>query len=231
MKIILQNVSFSFGGDKPAIKNISASFATGQFTSILGANGSGKTTLVRVLAGELHATNGKIHAQTPKSQNLAYNPSQSIAYMPQDVQDPTYLTVRETISMARFKPRKLLGWNLSTDDKRIVEESMITCGVIDFSEREFSRLSGGEKQRAWLAFCLAQERNFMLLDEALSGIDFVAKDELFTLMSEIAENGKGVVLVTHDPDMAQRHSRHVLVLKDQEIIYDGPPPPNLHSMI
>lgn len=231
MKIILQNVSFSFSGDKPAIKNISTSFATGQLTSILGSNGSGKTTLLRLLAGELHSTDGKIHTQTPNTQNIAYNPSQSIAYIPQDVQDPAYLTVRETVAMARFNPRKFLGWKLSPDDKRIVEESMTTCGVIDFSERTFSRLSGGEKQRAWLAFCLAQQRNFMLLDESLSGIDFVAKDELFTLMAKIAENGKGILLVTHDPDMAQRHSHHVLILKNQEIIYDGLPPQNLHSMI
>ena len=231
MKIILQKVSFSFSGDKPAIKNISTSFATGQLTSILGSNGSGKTTLIRVLAGELQYTDGKILTQTNNLQNLDYNPLQAVAYISQDVQDPTYLTVRETVTMARFNPRKLLGWKLSTNDEQIVEESMTTCGVMDFSERTFNQLSGGEKQRAWLAFCLAQERNFMLLDESLSGIDFVAKDELFTLMAKIAENGKGILLVTHDPDMAQRHSHHVLVLKGQEITYDGLPPQNLHSII
>ncbi len=231
MSISIEDVSFSFGQDT-IFKALSLSIELGQFCCLLGSNGSGKSTLLRLIAGELTPDDGSIHVRRDDQRNTASNMVSSVTYLPHDVKHPPYLTVRETVSMARFRPGKGLNWRLGSEDLHVVDECIAICGAEGFAERSFRQLSGGERRRAWLAFCLAQGREFLLLDEALTEIDFAAKSSLFALLKSLAaEHGKGVVLVTHDPDMALRYSDRFLVLQDGVLVYDGEPSADALSFI
>ena len=230
ISIELDGVSFSYG-EKPVLREVSVSVATGEFVCLLGPNGAGKTTLVQLIAGELSPTKGRVFLDAGGASVDLTRVGRHIAYLPQDLQDPPFVTVRELVSLGRFSPKRSLGWRVSAKDREVVQECIDTCLAESFADRPFAQLSGGEKQRVWLAFCLAQQREFILLDESLHKIDYSTRALFFKMLANLAENGKGVVLITHDLQMAERHGRRMLLLGGGELVYDGPPDEVIYSIM
>lgn len=227
--IELDAVSFSYG-EKAVLREISASIPSGEFVCLLGPNGAGKTTLAQLIAGDLAPTEGRVFLDTDNTAGPA-GVRRQVAYLPQDIQDPPFVTVRELVSLGRFSPNRSLGWRLSGYDREATREYIATCLIESFADRPFAQLSGGEKQRVWLAFCLAQERKFLLLDESLHQMDYSTREVFFRMLSDLAEGGKGVILITHDLQMAMRHGRRMLALRDGKLVYDGPPDESVYPMM
>ena len=230
ISIELDGVSFSYG-EKPVLREVSVSVATGEFVCLLGPNGAGKTTLAQLIAGELSPTKGRVFLTAGDASSELTGVGRHIAYLPQDLQDPPFVTVRELVSLGRFSPKRSLGWRVSAKDREVVQECIDRCLAESLADRPFAQLSGGEKQRVWLAFCLAQQREFILLDESLHKIDYSTRDLFFKMLANLAEDGKGVVLITHDLQMAERHGRRMLLLGDGELVYDGPPDQVIYSLM
>ena len=230
IRIEMDRVSFSYG-ERPVLRDVSASIAIGEFVCLLGPNGAGKTTLAQLIAGDLPPTSGRVFLHTNEHLRSCEDARQRVAYLPQDLQDPPFVTGRELVSLGRFRPNRSLGWRVSETDKEAVRGYLSDCFAESLADRSFDQLSGGEKQRVWLAFCLAQEREFLLLDESLHQMDYSRKDHFFGMISKLADSGKGVVLITHDLQMAMRHGRRMLVLKDGELAYDGPPDQEIYSLM
>ena len=168
-------------------------------TCLVGPNGAGKTTLLRILSGELKATSGRLFVGDADTSLLPRRDmAHQLSIIPQDVQPPPYLTVSELVQLGRFRPYGALWRRLSRQDHVAVNASLARCQVEALSRRRMEELSGGEQQRAWLAFALAQEKKFLLLDETLDGLDVLVKKSSFELLKEVAAEGKGIVLTTHD---------------------------------
>ena len=108
-------------------------------------------------------------------------------------------------------------------DTELIDRAIIKCGITDLENRRFTTLSAGEKQRVWLTFCLAQEKPFLLLDESLSLLDVFTKHNYFKLLKQLASEGKGILLVTHDIDLAKEYADKVVVLGKGKIIFNGEP--------
>ena len=230
LSIALEAVSFSYG-EAAVLKEVSATVAAGEFVCLLGPNGAGKTTLAQLIAGELTPTGGRVTLGAPRSPGEQAAPRRHVAYLPQDLQDPPFVTVRELVSLGRFRPGRGLGWRIGPDDSEAVRRCIERCLPEPLADRPFAQLSGGEKQRAWLAFCLAQEREFLLLDESLQQIDYATRDHFFRMLSELADEGMGVVLITHDLEMAMRHGRRFLLLHDGKLAHDGPDTHAIRAMM
>ena len=230
ISIELNGVSFSYG-EKPVLREVSVSLAAGEFVCLLGPNGAGKTTLAQLIAGELSPTEGRVFLTAGDASGKLTVVGRHIAYLPQDLQDPPFVTVRELVSLGRFSPKRSLGWRVSAKDREVVQECIDRCLAESLADRPFAQLSGGEKQRVWLAFCLAQQREFILLDESLHKIDYSTRDLFFKMLANLAEDGKGVVLITHDLQMAEQHGRRMLLLGDGELVYDGPPDQVIYSLM
>ena len=228
--IKLDCVSFSYG-ERAVLREISASIAVGEFVCVLGPNGAGKTTLAQLIAGELAPSRGRVFLDPEEASGEPTEVRRNVAYLPQDLQDPPFISVRELVSLGRFRPKRSLGWRLSGNDKEAVQECIVRCLTEHFADRPFAQLSGGEKQRTWLAFCLAQQREFLLLDESLHQMDYSMREIFFRMLSGLAQGGKGVILITHDLQMAMRHGRRVLVLNDGELVYDGAPDQGIYSLM
>lgn len=220
--IQLDAVSFAYGAT-PILNAVSASVSVGEFVCLLGPNGAGKSTLAQLIAGELAPAHGRVSLVDAPAAASASAPGRRVAYLPQDVQDPPFVAVRELVALGRFRPRATLGWRISAQDKAAVQRCIARCLLEPLADRPFAQLSGGEKQRVWLAFCLAQERDFLLLDESLHKIDHATRDLFFRMLSDLATEGMGVILITHDLDMAIRHAHRILVLNHGELAYNGPP--------
>ncbi|MXY44085.1 MAG: ABC transporter ATP-binding protein [Dehalococcoidia bacterium] len=228
--IELDGVSFSYG-EKNVLNEVAASVAAGEFVCLLGPNGAGKTTLAQLVAGELSPTEGRVFLASEDASGKPTGARRHIAYLPQDLQDPPFVNARELVSLGRFNPKRSLGWRMSDEDKEAVQDCIARCLAESFADRPFAQLSGGEKQRIWLAFCLAQQREFLLLDESLHKIDYSTRELFFKMLSNLAEDGKGVILITHDLQMAERHGRRLLLLKSGGLVYDGPPDKAIYSLM
>ena len=118
ISIELDGVSFSYG-EKPVLSEVSVSVATGEFVCLLGPNGAGKTTLAQLIAGELSPTEGRVLLDAGDASGDLTGVGRYIAYLPQDLQDPPFVTVRELVSLGRFNPKRSLGWKVSAKDKEV----------------------------------------------------------------------------------------------------------------
>jgi len=197
-------------------------------TCLVGPNGAGKTTLLRILSGELKATSGRLFVGDADTSLLPRRDmAHQLSIIPQDVQPPPYLTVSELVQLGRFRPYGAVWRRLSQQDRVAVNTSLARCQLEALSERRVEELSGGEQQRAWLAFGLAQEKRFLLLDETLDGLDTLVKKSSFELLKEVATEGKGIVLTTHDLDLVTHFADKVIVLSSGKVVYEGPPDADL----
>ncbi len=222
--IVLEDVTYSYGTHR-VLNGITTSISRGEFMLLVGSNGAGKSTLMQIIAGEVAPDSGRAIMRLPGGCVQSPRYTRNVAFLPQDLQDPPFMTVREIVSLARFLPGRSLGWRLTDDDKALVEECLSHCAVDRLADRTFAQLSGGEKQRAWLAFTLAQQRDFILLDESFRSLDTESRSAMFNALCNLADQGKGIVLVTHDLDLTQRQVPRVLLLRDGRLCHDGPPSP------
>lgn len=230
LHIQVRDVSFSYG-ERRILNGITTSTSAGEFVFLLGANGTGKSTLMRLMVGELEPDEGRIEIENGSAGARPSQRSRNIAYLPQDLQDPPFISVREVVSLGRFNPERSLGWRLSGSDASLVDEAIDQCDMAQLTDRQFSQLSGGEKQRAWLAFCLAQQRQFIFLDESLQSLDHHSRNSFFEMLSTLAGQGKGVMIISHDLEMARRVAQRVLVLRGGNLAYDGPPTDDLAQLL
>lgn len=231
MILSLDALSFSRHG-RAVLSSLTTAISDKALICLVGPNGAGKTTLLRILSGELRGTSGTFlidnkDASTLSQKEIAHH----FSIIPQDVQPPPYFTVFELVALGRFHPHRTLWWRLSDSDHKAVHAYLSKCQVEQLSERRVEKLSGGEQQRAWLAFGLAQEKRFLLLDETLDGLDVFAKRSFFKLLKEVAGEGKGVLLTTHDLDLVTQFADKVVVLGGGTISYEGPPDVNLEHFL
>jgi len=231
--VILSLEALSFARlNRAVLSGITTNVSDRALTCLVGPNGAGKTTLLRILSGELRATSGAFLIDNNDTSALSQKEiARHFSIIPQDVQPPQHFTVFELVALGRFHPHGALWWRLSDRDRDAVHAYLSRCQVEQLSKWRVEELSGGEQQRAWLAFGLAQDKRFLLLDETLDGLDVFAKQSFFKFLKEVALEGKGVLLTTHDLDLVAQFADKVIVLSSGRISYEGPPDTNLQRFL
>lgn len=195
---------------------------SGSITTIVGPNGCGKSTLLRIMAGLKRPYEGDVFLQgkeirTYERKDLA----KVVSFLPQSRNVPE-IPAGMLVLHGRFPymgyPRRYKG-----EDKEKARMAMEWVGITHLENRLVSQLSGGERQKVYLAMMLAQETPMVLLDEPTSYLDIACKFEVLDLAVRMKAEGKTVVLVLHDLDLALAYSDRVLVMKDGQIAADGTP--------
>jgi iron-chelate-transporting ATPase len=191
---------------------------------LIGHNGSGKTTLLRLLARQIAPSEGKLRFQ---DRDLAAWPGRAfarqLAYLPQNPPAAPGLTVRELVALGRFPWHGTLG-RVTDRDRAAVESAMKRTGVARFADELVANLSGGERQCAWIALCVAQESRCLLLDEPTSALDVAHQVDVLDVVRTLnREAGIGVVIVLHDINLAARYCDELLALQAGRLIARGPP--------
>ena len=231
MILRLEALSFTTHG-KTVLDGLTVTIADNSLTCLVGSNGAGKTTLLRILSGEISATSGRLLIGDADASRFSQREiARRVSIIPQDVRPPPYLTVSELVELGRFRPRGAPWQRLSQQDRIAVNAGLGRCRAEGLAKRRVEELSGGEQQRAWLAFGLAQEKGFLLLDETLDGLDVFAKRSFFELLRQVASEGTGIVLTTHDLDLVADHADKVIVLSGGKVAYEGPPNSNLERCL
>lgn len=197
----LRNLSFAYGsGGKAVLRDLSFSVQPGSITGLFGPNGSGKTTLFRCCLGLAQPQAGEvlIAGDAVASMDIA-ELARRVAYVPQEHRPSFPFLVREMVAMGRT-PRMGGFFVLSREDLRKVEEAMDKAGIRELADEPCTRLSGGQRQLAYLARALAQEAPLMLLDEPTSALDFNNQMLVWQALRRIAEQGVTALVCCHDPN-------------------------------
>ena len=205
MNIKVKNLNVTID-NSTILNDISFELHSNHLTALVGPNGSGKSILVKTLMNEIQPTSGQI------DENLAHN----ISYLPQHLEDPPFLKAKEVVQMG-FHNRH------ETDSgERDVElkDLLALCGIEDSANKEFTSLSGGEKQRAWLAFALAQRKQHLFLDEPFSTIDNWTKTAFYELLRQIVDTGQTVFLVSHELDLIANYADRILLIDQGALVQD-----------
>jgi iron complex transport system ATP-binding protein len=194
------------------------------FTVVVGANGSGKSTLLRGLARMLAPRGGTVYLDGADIRARASKEvSRRLGLLPQSPIAPDGITVADLVGRGRYPHQGMLRqW--SADDQRAVDRAMAATGVGDLVDRYVDELSGGQRQRVWLAMALAQETPILLLDEPTTFLDIAHQVEILDLCADLREHqGRTLVVVLHDLNLACRYAGHLIAMKDGRIAEQGDP--------
>lgn len=188
---------------QPVLRDFSLTLTDGGITVLIGPNGCGKSTLLKLAAGLLRPQSGSVKIDgRPITEYSAKELAQRIAYLPQARPLPA-ITAEAMVLHGRF-PYLSYPRRYRPQDREAARQAMEAVGAQDLAEREVTTLSGGERQKVYIAMALAQQTPTVLLDEPTTYLDIDRQLEVMRLCSLLREQGKTVVMVLHDLNLAFR---------------------------
>jgi iron complex transport system ATP-binding protein len=225
-----RNVSVSC--DKTLIlENISVSFNKGEITSIVGPNGCGKTTLLQCLNGVSKLKSGKIYLDGEDFTSLSLRKrAKKISFLPQVRTVIPTLPVKTLVEHGRFP---YLGFTRkkSAQDIEIVNKAMEFTHVEGYADQYTDTLSGGIRQRVFFAMVLAQDCEYIILDEPTTYLDLKGQREFLDMVLELKKKGRTIILVLHDLGQALRISDRIVVMDNLKVVMTGTPKECLESHV
>ncbi|MDA8412022.1 MAG: ABC transporter ATP-binding protein [Treponema sp.] len=210
-------------GDRLIFSGLELDVPSERFIVLLGPNGSGKSTLIRSLSGMQPLIGGSVEILGRALARLdARERAKSLALVLTERFDAGWFDVFDIVAFGRL-PHEGLGDEAGPDDSRIIRESLAAVGMADFERRLFAELSDGERQKVLIARALAQATPLLILDEPTAFLDAPARSEIFHLLRKQARAGKGVLMSTHEVDLALREADEVwLVDRDKGLVIGAP---------
>lgn len=208
--------------DKKVLKNVSMSIPDQKVTVILGPNGCGKSTLLKVLCGILTAESGSVLLNgQPLLQLSSRMLAQRVAYLAQNRQVPD-ITGGRMVLHGRF-PYLEYPRRYRKEDIAAAAAAMEQMGIADLENTLLQKLSGGQRQKVYIAMALAQDTQVVLLDEPTTYLDVAHQLQMMKQAKKLAGQGKTVVMVIHDLSLALQVADRIIVMKDGEIAAAGEP--------
>lgn len=217
----LQDASFSVDG-RTILFPLQLAVPAGKMIGVIGHNGSGKSTLGKMLACQIRPTGGQLIVEGQSRAHFSTREfARKVAYLPQSIPSAAGMTVKELIALGRYP--WLGAFRAPTAaDIQLVDQSMVTTGVIALAQRLVDTLSGGERQRVWLAMLMAQQARILILDEPTSALDIKHQVEVLGLLRQLIHaHGISVVVILHDVYMAGRYCDELVALRDGCIVARG----------
>lgn len=203
----IQSINKSFG-EKQVVTEVSFEIPKGKITSLIGPNGAGKSTVMNVITRLIARDDGVIlvddkDIQAYKSRDL----SKKLAILTQTNHITMKLTVRELVAFGRFPHA---GSRLSADDYKHVDAAIAYMELEEYSDRFIDELSGGQRQRAYIAMVIAQDTEYVFLDEPTNSLDIYHASNMMKLCRKMCDElGKTVILVLHEINFASSYSDYI----------------------
>lgn len=206
--------------DKTVLAEIDLQLPKGELIAFIGPNGAGKSTLLSIMSrlqgdfsGQLYIDQGEIRARDSKE--LA----QRLAILKQSNQVQARITVAELVAFGRFPYSR---GRLTAADDKLIHQALAEMHLTDLAEAEIQTLSGGQLQRAYIAMILAQDTEYILLDEPLNNLDMNHANQMMHLLRRLVTKlGKTVLLVIHDINFAAGFADEIIALKNGRLFKQG----------
>ncbi len=228
--MVLKLESVTSGYVEDVIRDVELEARRGEFIGIVGPNGSGKTTLLRTIAGYLKARRGRVIVKGVDVRDIGVRDLAKImAVVPQILEGDFDFRVEEVVMMGR-NPYIGRFEREGERDFEIAERAMEMTGCLELAGRRLRELSGGELQRVMIARALAQEPEIILLDEPTSHLDINHQIEVMEMLRRLADEGRVVIAVVHDVNLALQFCTKIVVMRDGRIIACGRPEEVIKSL-
>ncbi len=217
--ISIEQIHKSFG-KKNVLNDVGLAFPSGKITSLIGPNGAGKSTLLSIVSRLIEQDQGKVlldgqDVLSIKNKEFA----KRISILKQTNHLELKLTVEELVAFGRFPYSQ---GKLNATDKEKIEEALEFCMLAEYRNNYLDELSGGLRQRAFLAMVIAQDTDYILLDEPLNNLDMKLAVQVMKTLKRLAEEkNKTIIIVIHEINFASCYSDHIIALKDGKIIRQG----------
>ena len=210
-----------FYGKKAVVENVSVNIHRGKITSFIGPNGAGKSTLLSMVSRLLDADTGEVLVDKHDMKKMKSNDlAKRVSILKQSNFMNVRLTIRELVSFGRYPHSR---GRLNEEDLRIVDQSLDYMGLADMQHDYLDELSGGQRQRAFISMVIAQDTDYILLDEPLNNLDMKHSVQIMKILRRLVDElGKTVVIVLHDINFASVYSDRIVALKNGRVIKDGP---------
>ena len=218
----VKNISFSYN-DEEIFSDISFSIEPGDVLCILGPNGTGKTTLIKCLNGLQDIRSGEILIDGVNIKKLSFKEiSKHIGYIPQSHVPSFPFKVFDVVLMGR-SPYLNLTDSPKKEDMEIATQALKILDIEYLKDKEYTNLSGGERQMVFLARVLCQKPDILILDEPTSHLDFGNQIKLLEIIDNLSKTGLSIIMSSHFPDHAFLSSTKVAIMKDKKFIDFGKP--------
>lgn len=209
-------------GETLVVDRVSLTLPKQGLTAIIGANGAGKSTFLGMVSRLTAASAG---AALIDGLDVAKTPTdvlaQRLAILRQDNEIAARVTVRDLVSFGRYPHSK---GRLTADDHARIDDALAFLELEPFADRYLDEVSGGQRQRAHIAMVLAQDTDYVLLDEPLNNLDMRHARAMMSLLRRaVDERGRTVVVVLHDINFASCYAEHIVAMRDGRVVAAGPP--------
>ena len=220
MRLCAAHLTFGYRPERRILDDVSFGIASGEVLGLLGPNGTGKTTLIKCIARLLHPSAGTVQVDGADLAALSAGEiAQRVAYVPQYTNAAFGMTALQAVLMGRLP---YAGYRYRAEDEQIAFRVMERMGLSDFAFRSIREMSGGERQRVFIARALAQETGLIILDEPTASLDLYHQLFILRLITEIARrDGIAVLMTIHDLNLASLFCDTILMLKDAHVFAYG----------
>lgn len=207
-------------GDKKVVNNVDLDIPKGKIIAFIGSNGAGKSTLISMISRTLKKDGGEVFIDNKELKNWKSSElSKRLSILKQSNFLNIRLTVRELVSFGRFPYSK---GRLNEEDLRHVNNAIEYMGLMDLQDRYLDELSGGQRQMAYIAMVIAQDTEYIFLDEPLNNLDMRHSVKIMKVLKRLVkELGKTIMVVIHDINFVSCYADYVVAMKDGKIIKQG----------
>ena len=207
-QIICKNASIGYD-KKTILSNVSFSVNAGDYLCIVGENGAGKSTLVKTILGLVPTISGQIELSDGiKKSDFGYLPQQT------EIQKDFPATVMEVV-MSGFQNRSIFKPFYTKKEREEARSHIKRLGIENLSKNCYRELSGGQQQRVLLSRALCGTQKILILDEPVAGLDVVATNEMYSLISDLNKEGITIIMISHDISSAIKYASHILFVSDK----------------
>ncbi|MEU3773153.1 ABC transporter ATP-binding protein [Streptomyces sp. NPDC032472] len=211
-------------GNRIVAEDLDLPIPAGKVTALVGPNACGKSTALRALARLLEPAAGAVLLDGEDIASLsARDFALRLALLPQTPSAPDGITVRDLVARGRT-PHQRWWRQWSAADEAAVDAALAATGTADLADRSIDELSGGQRQRVWIAMALAQDTPVLLLDEPTTYLDLAHQVDVLELVADLNRtDGRTVVMVLHELNLACRYADHLVAMRDGHVMAAGPP--------
>lgn len=204
-------------GDKKVVSDVSFNIEKGKITSFIGPNGAGKSTVLSMISRLMDIDKGEVYIEGKELKKWdSKELSKKVSILRQSNNINIRLTIKELVSFGRFP---YCEGKLKKEDEELVLNAIEYMKLSDIKDKYLDELSGGQRQRAYIAMIIAQDTDYILLDEPLNNLDMKHSVEMMKLLKEMVNDlGKTIVIVLHDINFASCYSDNIVALKDGKVV-------------
>lgn len=218
--IEIKNLSFKYNTTKAIFSDLNLTIKKGEITTLLGKNGCGKSTLIKLLSKNITNYTGNIFLENKELKSYSLKElATKLSIVYQNNITPQEITVFDMVSFARLPYQNIFFYKQTKEDIEKINFALKETDLIDYKNTIVSELSGGQLQRVYIAMCLAQDTEIIILDEPTTFLDIKYQKSIMKLVKRLnQELHLTIIMVLHDINQAITYSDNIVALLDGEII-------------